>query len=149
MRAAALREENSEMSARLGTALKEIPPPRSLVYVRSLDQDVEQLRRELGLEQHCDFCVLCMGQMRDVNRQLEAEQLKVREEQRQLVVLAEKQKAKRTWCVPFFTPCSRACTHPPPGRPRGSPQGAGERGGCRNGKHQARDEQAGSTDLCA
>ena len=89
-----LQTEKGELSSQLLEAQKQIPPPRSLLYVKDLSDNVEELRRSLGPmgEEHCTFCTLCLGKAREAERKLEIAEQGIVEEQRRLVRMTQDHK---------------------------------------------------------
>ena len=89
-----LQTEKGDLTARLLEAEKQIPPPRALVYVKDLSENVEDLRRSLGPigEQSCAQCTLYLGKAREAERRRDIAEKSVMEEQRRLVKMTQDSK---------------------------------------------------------
>ena len=94
-----LRGEKTRLEGELLEAQKSAVPPRTLLFVRNLEEtahaDVAGLREKLGLgTDRCDFCVLCLGQMHESQRLLQVERATIVREQQALVALGQAEKEK-------------------------------------------------------
>jgi hypothetical protein len=86
-----LQHEKGDLAARLLEAEKQIPPPRALLYVKDLGENIQELRRSLGPmgEEPCDQCAIYLGKARDADKKRDLAEQGVMEEQRRLVKLTE------------------------------------------------------------
>jgi|WetSurMetagenome_2_1015567.scaffolds.fasta_scaffold00274_29 golgin subfamily B member 1 len=90
-----LQSEKGELEAKLLEAEKQIPPPRALIHIGTLSDNVEELRRSLGPlveDVDCAQCVLYLGKAREADRKCALAEQSVVEEQRRLVLLTQENK---------------------------------------------------------
>jgi chromosome segregation ATPase len=90
-----LQKEKGQIAARLLEAEKQIPPPRALLFVGDLEDNVEQLRRSLGPlgdSTPCNQCTIYLGKAREAERKRSIAEQSVVEEQRRLVKMTEDNK---------------------------------------------------------
>jgi len=92
-----LQRENGKLSAKLLEAEQKIPPPRALLHIRDLSENVEELRRSLGPlgeDITCTQCTLYLGRAREEERKRNLAEQSVVEEQRRLVKMTQDLAAK-------------------------------------------------------